>query len=370
MNVEKQTYFNTEQLQSLLEKQGEAVECFGSGSRYGGVRFTLHAQSKVALEVAFDSISATASICLDGAIVAKTAKKVSRFEVLLGKGEHVFDVDCATHGGFVIRVSGTGLSEGARYFDRVGGYSSDGETVVYFSNGNRSVTRYRKTSSALQTSVISSPFYDAAQLYDKTNGEYTASVATVAVVNNGQKMHLYLGHDVLVQMGNVEGVAICDGRTLGAGADYLAVCVYGGGKAAFFRANDGGDVDETARCEWATSVLRVVSAQSGSILLMQNKNHVWTALYFHAEGENELRFTNHTFRYDLIPLCKNRYVAPTALADEDGAPIFYCKREDGKLVKIEYGASPVELGFQEAYHPGLSGGFWQYAGEAQYEAAE
>ena len=135
MDIEKQTYLNTEQLQTLFEKKGKAVACYGSSARYGGVRFTMRSKGKVSLSVAFYSIGADATICVDGLTVAVTRYLRSHYELSLSKGEHVFDVGCTSHGGFTLSVEGGSVEEGARYFDRVGGHSADGEIVVFTSNG-------------------------------------------------------------------------------------------------------------------------------------------------------------------------------------------------------------------------------------------
>ena len=371
MNVEKQTYLNTEQLQSLFEKQGKAVACYGAGSRYGGIRFRLHSKAKVVLKAEFHSIAAQAEICLDGASVCKTANKVSRFEFILSQGDHVFDVDCTSHGGFIVTAEAPGLSEGARYFDRIGGHSVGGETVLYMSNGDRGATSIRRTSNSEEISVLSSPLYDAAYLYDATNGVYTSTVAYITATDGRKKASTYFNRSQNFTVTRVDDVAICDGRTLEAGANYLAAYVYNGGSMRFLRGNHGSRIDTSSVMEWQTPVLRIVSAQKGSVLMLQSRDYVWTALFFHAEGQKELCFTRNTFHYDEIPLCRNRYVAPTAtVSNEDGTPTFYYKREDGKLMRMAYGEDPTEVGYQEAYHPGVDGGgYMQYAGELQYQNA-
>lgn len=368
MNVEKQTYLNTERLQALFEKREEAVACYGAGSRYGGVRFSLRARTAVTVTVEFHSLQAPASIYLDGRLVAKTENKVYRFALQLSQGEHVAEVDCSSHGGFVVKAAAAGLSEGARYFDRVGGQATEGETVVYMANGDRNVTSYRNTAGGLEISVLSTPLYDAARLYD--GSAYTSTVAYIESTSGRQKAHLYINRDLNFSVSRLESVAICDGRTLESGANYLAVYVADGGKATFLRCVHNTRIDTSAKLAWEEPLLRVASAQSGSILLLQNKNHLWTAMYFHPDGEKALAFTRHTFHYDEIPLCRNRYVAPSATVDEDGAPVFYYRREDGVLLRMAYGEAPTEVGYAEAYHAGTEGGFWQYAGEVRYETAE
>ena len=368
MNVEKQTYLNTEQLQALFDKKQEAVACYGAGSRFGGVRFHLCAKTEVTVTVEFHSVQSQADLRVDGVLVAKTSNKTSRFTLLLAKGDHVADVDCSSHGGFVIKAEGLGLKEGARYFDRVGGRSQDGETVLFMAAGENNAVSYRRTSGALETSVLSTPLYDSACLYD--GNDYTSTVAYIESTNGRRKVHLYLNRDLEFTVERVESVAICDGRTLESGADYLAVAVEKGGKATLYRCINGTAIDDSAKCVWEAPLLRAVSAQQGSVLMLQDKNNVWTALFFHSNGEKQLHFTQHTYHYDEIPLCRNRYLAPTATVDEDGSPVFWYKLENGKLMRMAYGEAATEVGYAEAYHPGVSGGFWQYAGEVQYQAAE
>lgn len=369
MNIEKQTYYNTELLQQLLEKRGKAVACYGSASRLGGVRFHLSGQTKVVLEVNFHTMGTQAYLRLDGDLLAKTSNRTSRFETVLPKGDHVFEAESTSHGGFVIEAEGAGLTEGARYFDRVGGHASSEETVVYMGNGDSKAIKYCRVDSSLQRTILTSPMYDDAYLYDKSGGVYTSTLAYVTALDDRSKMLLHVNSDEIVQMGKVESLAICDGRTLGSGTDYLVGCVHNGGTLTFFRVG-GVSANASARCDWGKPVLRIVSAQQGSVLMIQNKNNVWTALYFHPQGEKSLVFTGCTLRYDEIPLCKNQYVAPSAgEIDQNGFPVFYYKREDGKLVRAE-GEQVTELGRQEAYHPGVVGGFWQYAGEVSFESAD
>ena len=370
MNIEKQTYLNTEQMQSFFERQGKAVACYGAGSRYGGVRFRLRAKTKVTLHTEFHSIAERAKISLDGMIMTDTLNKISRFEFTLAQGEHLFDVDCASHGGFVLTVEAAGLEEGARYFDRIGGHSAGGETVLYFSHGDRDATSLRRTNGTEESAVLSSHDYDDTLLYDKTNQAYTATTAYITTINNRKRVLIYLNRNLYFNCDKVESVAICDGRTLETGADYIAMYVYDGGNMKVLRANHNTRLDTSAVLSWSTPVLRVASAQNGSVLMVQTPDYVWTAFYFHENGGKEMNFTRHTFHYDEIPLCRNRYVAPTATVDADGGPIFYYKKEDGRLMCMAYGEDPVEIGYYEAYHPGTEGGYLQYAGEVQYQAAE
>ncbi len=372
MNIEKQTYLNTEQLQGLFEKNGIAVSCYGAGSGCGGVRFYLSSKAKVTFEVRFHAVSAAAALRVDGTLVATTSRLTSRFELTLGKGDHVFDLSCSSHGGFVISASAHGLEPARAYFDRVGGHANASETVVYMSNGDRDVVSYRKTSSSLETATLSTPLYDDANLYDKTNDVYTQTKAYVTSVENGAKVLLNLSRDLTITVdGKVEDVAVCDGRTLDAGADYLAAYVSDGGKLTLLRCNDGQTIGTSDSHVWEKPVLRVSSAQKGSVLMTQSPDYVWTAYFFNGEGDGSVAFGQNVFHYSEIPLCRNRYVAPDATIDEeDGTPVFFYKTEDGRLMRMAYGDEPSLVGYGEGYHAGENGGFVQFAGEVKYQAAE
>ena len=168
----------------------------------------------------------------------------------------------------------------------------------------------------------------------------------------------------------MEDVAVCDGRTLEAGADYLAAYVSDGGKLTLVRCNDGQTVGASDSLVWEKPVLRVSSAQKGSVLMTQSPDYVWTAFFFNSEGDCAIAFGQNVFHYAEIPLCRNRYVAPDATIDEeDGTPVFYYKTEDGRLMRMAYGEEPTQIGYGEGYHAGESGGFMQFAGEVKYQAA-
>ena len=372
MNIEKQTYLNTELLQSLLVKEGRVIGCYGAGCPVGGVRFVLRAKGKVSLTAAFSSLSSDAVICLDGLILSETRYLTSHYEVTLSKGDHFFDVLCTTHGGYVLTVEGVGVEEGVRYLDRVGGHVEEDETLLYLSRGNRGAVAYRRTNDSEEITGLSVPLYDDALLYDKQSGAYTATVRHVAFHADQGRVILSIGrNETFLTGGGVRGVAICDGSTLENTASFLVMYVEKDGKARLFTPTDDQALTSAQGCNWGENLLRVVSAQRGSILMMQSTDHVWKGYYFHPEGAKTLTVSAYNvFHYDEVPLGRNNYTSPSAVTDEEGVPIFYYRKEDGKLMRMTYGETPVEIGYQEGYHPGHNGGYYQYAGEVRYETAE
>ena len=370
MNIEKQTYLNTERMQAMFEKAGSAVACYGPNSRFGGVRFCLAASAKVAFEVDFYTIAADASVYVGGYLACKTARPSSRFCLMLSKGEHLLDVDCTSHGGFVLKVSAAGLSEGRLYFDRTGGHSLAGETVVYLTNGERGASSYRRTAGGLEVALLSSPVFDDAYLFDKVNGVYTDDRAYIGT--GVSRSHAFLNFRNTVTLpanSRVEHVAICDGMTLGDNADFIAAYVYDGAKLCFARVLGAAADDSDHLLDYDKPVLRVVSAQRGSVLMLQQPGGVWTAFAFNEYGESALHFGQITLHYDEVPLCKNPVVAPSATVDEEGSTIFSPDKEDGRLWRRELNGAPQVVGYQEAYHAGVSGGFMQFCGEVKYQNA-
>ena len=369
MNIEKQTLYNTEQLKELYEKRVRAVGCFGKSRRYGGVRFLLRRKAEVTLGADFLSLEGGGTFYLDGARLGGSEKPFFETKVTLEAGEHLFEGDFAvTHGGFRIYAEGVGLEEGRRYFDRIGGYQSGSETVVYEKNGDRTITKYTYASGALSSAETSNTFYDEAYLYDRTNGAYTAtrrslssSVTDALTVNNGVSQS--------IGSGVIKSAAICDARTLEAGADYLVAYTDANGNLRFYRTEENALYDASCLRDPIVGIRRVLSAQKGSIFLVEDKSGFWTGWFFHAAGANALAFSQRTFHYDKIPLCRNRHVAPSATAsDADGTPIFWYRREDGKLMRFAHGGTPTFVGYEEGCYPASSGKLVQSEGDLRYYA--
>ena len=372
MNIEKQTYLNTELLQSLLVKEGRVVGCYGAGCPVGGVRFILRSKGKVALTAEFRSVSSDAVICLDGLILAETLYPTSHYEVTLSKGEHVFDVLCTGHGGYVLTVEGVGVEEGVRYLDRVGGHVEEDETHLYLSRGRRGAVAYRRTNDSEEITGLSVPLYDDALLYDKQNRAYTTTVRNVSYHPSEGRVYLSTANTESFLTGSgVRSVAISDGSTLENTASFLVMYVEKDGKARLFTPRDDQPLTSAESCVWGENLLRAVSAQRGSILLMQTTDGVWKGYYFHPQGEETLTVSAYNvFHYDEVLLGRNKYTSPSAVTDDEGVPTFYYRKEDGKLMRMTFGETPVEIGYQEGYHPGHNGGYYQYAGEVQYMTEE
>lgn len=370
MNIEKQIYLNTEQLQTMHERSGRAKACYGSLSRYGGVYFSLKAKTKVTLSLAFESISSFAKIYVDGLLITESTNPRSHFELTLTKGLHVFDVECATHGGFTVLAEGVGLEEDRRYFDRVGGHSAEGETVVYTSNGDRGVNAYRKTSSTNTLSRLSSCCFDDALYYDKANSRYTDTVRSASTGAQRSTVTLSIGRSESYTVRKIRSIAMTDGRTLEAGADYIVATVGEGGALQLLRVKDQTAISNGDFVTMRKPALCVVSAQRGSILIVQGADYVWTGYFFHAGGDKVITFGGDSYHYEEIVLCRNRYIAPSATIDEEeGTPIFYYRKESGELIRRPYESAESRIGYMESYHEGIGGGYMQYAGELQYVTA-
>ncbi len=370
MNIEKQIYLNTEQLQTMYERTGKVRACYGSLARYGGVLFSLKAKAKVTLSLAFESISTFAKVYVDGLMLSESMNARSHFEVTLAKGVHVFDVECTTHGGFTVTAQGVGLEEDRRYFDRVGGHSGEEEMVVYTSNGERGVNAYRKTASTNTLSRLSSCFFDDALYYDKANARYTSTVRSASTSAARSTVTLSIGRSESYPVHKIRSIAMTDGRTLEAGADYIVATVGDGGAFQLVRVKDQTALTPSDFLTMRKTALRVVSAQRGSVLLVQGTDYVWTGYFFHQEGDMTISFGNDTYHYEEIPLGRNRYLAPSATIDEeDGTPIFYYRKESGELIRRAYDGSESTVGYMESYHEGIEGGYMQYAGELQYVTA-
>ena len=364
MNVEKQILYNTEQMQEQYRRTKTLVACFDAGNRHGGLHFFSRGNGSVILSVEFASIEGVVSLCLDGDLMIKGEKPYYHFEMKLEKGEHFFEFDAnVTHGGVRVSAEGVGIEESHRFIDRVGGYSDQSGMTVYLKNGDGIVTKCSYEDSVLSKQDLIYRFYDEAYLFDKTNGIY-GTTRRYIYSENGVKLYLIIGRTQTVTLQELKAAAICDGRTLETGADYLAAYVDQNGKLGFFRVVDGARFNSSNYSSEFLGYERILSAQRGSIFLVENKEHFWSGLFFHAEGEKSLAFTQHTFHYDEIPLCRNKYCSPTATIDEsDGTPIFYFKREDGKLMRMAYGAEATVVGYEEAFHPGVTGGLYQSDGE-------
>ena len=365
MNVQKQTYLNTVGLETRYQKTVTVKRSFGADRKRGGIFFTMKSKGRVCLSVDYRSLSGKVTVLLDGEVVACTAVPFVVAELKAEQGEHLFEaVTTATHGAFTMTAEGYSLEEEKVYADRVGGATSGSEGSVYIKNGKGAVDKYLLSGDALTRTEKSEIFYDEAYYYDRTQGQYT-STKRYCYATSESAFHVYTGTDCTFLYEDIGGLAICDARTLETGADYLVAFVDRGGVLRFLRVTDGAVTfgpNELATTTFS-GMRRVVSAQRGSVFLAEDAGHVWHGYFFHPNGEKVLSFPSHVLHYDEYVLTRNRNCAPTATVDEEGAPVFYYKREEGALMRYPTGEVPTQIAYAEAFHPMPSGGLLQFGGE-------
>ena len=365
MNVQKQTYLNTVGLETRYQKTVTVKRCFAADRKRGGISFTMKSKGRVCLSADFRSLSGKVTVLFDGEVVAHTAVPFVVAELKAEQGEHLFEaVTTATHGAFTMTAEGYSLEEGKVYADRVGGATSDSEGSVYLKNGKGAVDKYLLSGDALTRSERSEIFYDEAYRYDRAEGEYTAT-KRYCYAENENAFHVHAGTDCTFLYEDICGLAMCDARTLEEGADYLVAFVDHGGVLRFLRVTEGATTYGPNELGTTTfsGMKRVVSAQQGSVFLAEDAGHTWHGFFFHPNGEKTLSFPSHVFHYDEYVLVRNRNCAPTATVDEEGAPVFYYKREEGALMRFPSGEVPTKIAYAEAFHPMSSGGLLQFGGE-------
>ena len=368
MNVEKQIYYNTEQLKELYEKKKKAMACYEPNRQFGGVRFFLRRRTEVVLQVRFLSVNGSAEYYLDGLCMGVCAKPFFRAVLTLDKGEHIFDLDIYyVHGGFCISAEGAGLVQGESYADRVGGCSEGSDCVVYLRNGDRTLIRFLYSGGTImKTGITDSRLWDKAVLYDRAEGSYLDNACFVHA-GSSDDLTVENGVTQVLSLPGLVSAAVCDARTLEAGADYLVAYTNASGELHLLETVQGQAYSAISDVMLSEGVRRVVSAQKGSVLFAEDKEGIWKAYYFHANGEKSLVYPAHTFHYSVIPLGKNHACAPDATVDDsDGTPVFYYRKEDGRLLRCSYGGTPVTVSYAEAYHPVTGGGLLQSEGEMKY----
>lgn len=368
MNIEKQTYYNTEHLQELYERKSTAIAFYGESDGCGTLAFSLKRKSTVKIELRLRSLEGVGVLTLDGKIAGRVTTPYLQLNVKPEQGEHLvcFTVESGTHGAYEIEAEGVGLDEAHSYPERVGGYRTESECVLYMKTPGRKVVKYSYAEGSLVRSVENRSYSDEAYLYDAANGAYTATRRSV-YSEDSRNFTLQTGVSSTHQRSAIKGLAMCDGRTLESGANYLVAVLDGEGNLRFIRAMDGtayqaSDLSDTV----FTGIRRVMSAQRGSIFLVENRDHVWSGYFFHAGGTKTLVFSGLTLHYDEIPLCRNRSYSPTADADAEGNPVFYFKKEEGALMRMAYGGTGAAVAYADAFHPCASGGLLQFAGELSY----
>ena len=369
MNIEKQTLYNTEELKELYERRKRAVEGFDKDKKYGGIRFLLRRRSEVKLGVEFLSVGGKATLYLDSYRVGGIKMPFFEMTVILEKGEHCFEVVCpATHGGLRVYAEGVSLDRDHCFADRVGGCQTSEETVAYVKNGNRFVTKYLYANGALSVTELNDLFRDEAYLYDRTNGVYTTTKCPI-FTQDATQLTVYTGVNQSLVNTTVKSAAICDARTLEAGADFLVAYTDAGDNLHVLRTTEEVIYDTSCFLTPIKGIHRVLSAQKGSILLVEDSNHCWYGYYFHASGSNRLAFPQHTFRYDKIPLVRNRFCSPSATINETtGAPIFWYQKEDGCLMRLAYGGTPTVVGYADGWCPTAGGALVQVGSDLSYYA--
>ena len=364
MNIEKQTYLNTLRLEERYRKTTTIGDSFPSDRPRGGIRFYARGNGKVRLTADFRTTTSAVTLYLDGMVIAHTVAQYFSTELTVEKGEHLFEASCVqTHTAFTLTVEGSALEKGRNYTDRVGGASGASECNVYVKRGNGSTDRYHYASGSLSRTALSEIFYDEAYLYDRTQQAY-GSTKRYCYATGNTSFSVHTGTLSTLNYADIGGLAMCDALTLETGADYLVAFVDQTHKLRFLRATENGTFGPNESSETAVSgVIRVVSAQKGSIFLAEDEGHFWTGYYFHANGDQILHFPQHDFHYETIPLCRNRYCSPNATVAADGSPIFYYKKEDGALMRLAYEGLPQKVAYADAYFPMISGGLLQQKSE-------
>ena len=364
MNIEKETYYSTLRLEELYARQGRAAASYGGARNLSGVCFALGARGKVRLTADHRSLSGKATLMLDGKVIAITSKPFFEAELRLEKGEHVFSESVSgSHGGVLLLAEGNGIKRGEAYLDRVGGSASDGECVVYLKRADGAVEKWTYDGQTLSSLSRTEKLFDEAFLYDSALGAYTATKRQCFAGPNN--FTVISGVSNVFSYAGIKGLAMCDSRTLTAGADYLVAFVDANGALRFVRVEDGTVLSSSDLSAKIADAKRVVGAQRGSIFLVEGTDRFWRADYFHAEGEKTLTIGEYAFRYDEIAIGKTTGVAPTATTNEAGAPVLYCRTEEGRMKRLDPNGNERVLGYGEAYHPAPSGGLLQFEGELE-----
>lgn len=362
MNIEKATYLNTLQAAEGSGSKRCFFASYAAGRIGGGIRFSVKGRCKVRLCADYHTLGAQATLLLDGKPIVCTARPRTDVEVRLEKGEHIFEAESpVSHGGVTLSVEGVGLVRSGPYGDRVGGCYSATECVVYLKRGNGGVEKCVYNGSTVTYTAKSERYYDEAYLYDPNAADYSANKC--ACYAGTQNFSIDNGVTRVYSYPGVLGVAVCDGRTLPSGTNYLVAFADKYGALRFVRVSQGGSIVAADFSEKVADVRRVVSAARGSVILAEGADRWWTAYYFHPLGEKTLTIGENIFPYDEIEVGKTGGFAPTATTDEDGAPILYYRTEDGKLIYCDAEGSTAHVAYAESYHPAETGGLLQSEGE-------
>lgn len=365
MKVEKQTYLNTEHLNELYEKKGTASSSYPSGRTYGGVRFRLRRKASVFLSAEVENPTGTVTLFLDGLILLKSASPHIRFELKIDKGAHLFDLRSdAANDGFCLTANGVGLEADRAYTERVGGYSTDSANYLFLRHGNRLTEKVTASSGSISSESQSGIMKDAALRFNKSTGFYTSDLATISA-SGTTSLAVDTGTSATLSTTGLTSAAICDGYTLPSGVDFLVAFV-ADNKLYVGKASAGQGITSSDFATPISDIVRVVSAQRGSVLMTENAEGLWKAMYFFSSGSKSLTCGGTAIPYEEISLVRNRAFAPTCHIE--GAllsPAFYYRTEEGALMRLMYGSTPVKRGYAEAFHPGDVSSMVQYCGEVR-----
>lgn len=348
MDYEKQTYLNTERLNDLYRAEKTVTASVPSSTLVGGIRFHMERAHAVRLEAYFPSSSVSYTPSFDGVAAAERTAPYFSTDVFAEKGEHVFDfVTSAAHGGAILRVTGVGVREGRRYFERVGGYYTASGTIVYMRPGEREVVEITCANGSLASSPTTKKHVDACLHYDKTNAAYTSTVFT-AKSEGGSDLKVKCGQEITVSVSGLTSVAIADGKGLPSGHDCIVGYVDESGVLHFLTGALNGGV--TASSVTVKGVKRVRSSSRGSVLLVEDADDYWKAYVFASSGDKSITVVGTTLKYTVLPVVKNAVCAPNATLD--GSLTLYYKERNGALIAQDAQGTRSVIGYADAYYVG------------------
>ena len=366
MNYEKQTYLNTENLRDLYKKENAVTASVPAAKTTGGIRFHAEARAKVRLELSFLSLSGSYTAYFDGVPVGEKLAPYFSMEIEAERGTHVFDyVATGTNGGSVLRVTGAGVREDRRYYERVGGYYTSSQNVVYMRNGNRTVDKVIYANGDFTTSNLTNIVFDACLHYDKNNRYFTGSLY---YINTTQVHGLYVntGAGSTLTGITLTSAAIIDGYGLPTGHDCLFAYSDENGVLHLYTAVRSGAPTESSTT--IGNVKRVVSSQRGSVLFVQNYENVWRAYHFNSSGDHSIIVGNDSIPYSVYDLERSGVYMPTGDL-ESGTVFAYYKKPNGIVVKRNLlQNSSVNVAYADAYLAGQGGGLLINDNDLTYKA--
>ncbi len=350
MNYEKETYLNTEKLGELYRKEREVAGGVPSDQRVGGVRFRCDVSTKAVLEILFPALTSAYTASLDGLTLGKKSAPYLRMEVALGKGEHILEIKSeAAHGGAILRVRGVGVREGRRYFDRVGGYYTSSRLVVYTKRGTNNVEETAYESGVLTNSSTNYIACDACLRYDKSTSAYTSDKGSLYAAQS-TSLSVNSGVVSTVPVSGLSSAAMADGFSLPTGHDYLVAYTDDVNVLHVGTAAKNGALTMASRT--ISGVRRVLSAERGSILLVENAEGYWKVFRFTSDGSARFTIGGDSVKYEVTDLGKCAS-APTAnLEGASFTPVVSYKTAQGVLVKGTLGGEPAPFAYADLYVAG------------------